>query len=939
MSNDITIKKLLSLINLDDFVSIDIETTGLDIENDEIIEISACRFKNGVFFDEFTTLINPKLSIPKNISSLTSITNDMVKNAPFIDDVISDLMLFVDKSPLVAHNINFDYNFIIKYLPLSNNNFTNAYLYDTLSLSRSFLYFYDNFSLGSICNYYKINIENAHRAGSDSLATGKLFINLIKEVASLPLSLIQKINTLTNKIKINNYKLYYDIIKVSVSLNKLNGLFKLESNYFTPNNIYEKKGGVNSEIDNHPVKYFDGGGPLELSWKGYEKRMSQIEFVKDSHRAFSESSILIAEAGTGMGKSLAYIASGFFSSKKNKSPMVISTYTKNLQDQLFNNDIPKFASCIDKEITAVIYKGRNNYICKSRMETLINSHIQLLQKEEINELITLIVWEWFTITGDINECGGFNISRNNRLWALIMSENGYCSPRICKKYEGCYLERVRKKLLISDIIIINHFLFANELMSDGSFLPENFVYVIDEAHQFSKVVRDQLEKKINFNSFSDLFNFFDSKNNNWSKNFIDRYSGLSKYCNEMFLKSSILKATIKNFFDSYYNNKCDFVNNSDYIVNKVPFSNLEDEFINTDPNPYEVNNMILDFNKSLNDISTIINDKKDEIANSFLLEFHICEKKIADIIEIFKMVIKKDDTVVKWSTFTKSNHKNLTTLSIAPLSVKNFIYDNLISNYDSGIFCSATLMVNNDFRYFKDKVGLDLAVIEKNIIEKSYQSPFHYTDQARLFLFQKKIDVNDSLFIEEIGSQIIDICKNLNRRMLVLCTSFKQIRALKNYIGPKININKYKLLLQEPGVSKNVLISNYLDYSKSILVGTSSFWEGVDFPGDKVEILFIVKTPFDNPYDPIIQAQIRDYHNRGFDAFSEFQIPEAAMRFRQGFGRLIRDVKDIGICIIADTRLYYRSYGNIIMDSLPIDAIPYHSIDKILSESQKLFRT
>jgi Rad3-related DNA helicase len=173
--------------------------------------------------------------------------------------------------------------------------------------------------------------------------------------------------------------------------------------------------------------------------------------------------------------------------------------------------------------------------------------------------------------------------------------------------------------------------------------------------------------------------------------------------------------------------------------------------------------------------------------------------------------------------------------------------------------------------------------------------------------------------------------------MLVLCTSFKQILALKNYIEPKLRDDDCKLFVQAPGISRNVLVKSYCENPHSILIGTSSFWEGVDFPGDKVEILYIVKTPFDNPFDPLIQAQIEDYKQRGDDPFLQFQIPEAAMRFRQGFGRLIRNMDDTGICVVGDTRLYKRSYGQTILGSLPVDPIPYQTVDTLLLESQKFF--
>ena len=191
--------------------------------------------------------------------------------------------------------------------------------------------------------------------------------------------------------------------------------------------------------------------------------------------------------------------------------------------------------------------------------------------------------------------------------------------------------------------------------------------------------------------------------------------------------------------------------------------------------------------------------------------------------------------------------------------------------------------------------------------------------------------------MQDIASQIDKISEELKRRMLVLCTSYKQTFALKQFLEKKFKQSDRKLFVQSPGISRNVLVRSYLENPNSILIGTSSFWEGVDFPGDKVEILFIVKTPFDNPFDPLIRAQIDDYTQRGDDAFVQFQIPEAAMRFRQGFGRLIRNMNDTGICIVGDTRLYKRSYGKTILGSLPVDPIPYQHLGVLISESRKFF--
>ena len=937
MSNEHTLKDLLPLLELDDFISFDLETTGLNPDKDKITEIAACRFINGEFTEEFTTLINPGIPIPKNITALTGITNKMVEDAPSINDALPDFMKFIGSTPLVAQNINFDYNFINKNLQGSNSPFSEIPLYDTLSLARGFIYFYNSFSLGSLCDYYGIKIENAHRASADALCTGKLFVYLLQEALSKPLTLIQRIENLFSNSEVYNSKLFTNIIKASVRLNSIDGLMSSPVEHNISDNTFEFTGSSNITIPESPKEWFAEGGAVSVNWSGYEKRSSQTELINDTYEAFTEGQILAAEAGTGLGKSLAYLASGFLAAKQKQTALVVSTYTKNLQNQLFTGDIPKLSKAIDQNLSAVIYKGRYNYICRTRLERLLANHNHLMKPHEYENLLPLMVWEWETKSGDINECNGFQLNRQKRIWSLVRSERGYCSSKRCKKYDGCFLGKVRVKVDGADIIIINHSLFANELMRDNSCLPSDFIYVIDEAHHFATVTRDQLVTQIGSKSFDDVFNIFNKGKDNWKKNALKKFPEIFKLYNSLTTDSKIIQKEIQAFFNSYYDNKRDEINRSDYHINKLLYRNSQEEFIDTEPTPWEVLTELNRFAKDIQKFNALLQENKEDIPGSISIEFTAIDSILKEGLESFSAALDIQSELVQWSSFIQSDYQNLTTLNSAPLKVSSFINDNLLSKYPGGVFCSATLMVNDDFRYFSEKVGLDLAVINHHVKEKIYHSPFHYNDQVKLFVFKGSINVNDPLFMNEIGSQIERIFTSLKRRMLVLCTSFKQTLAIKQYLEPKLKGSDYKVFAQAPGLSRNVLVRSYLEHSHSILIGTSSFWEGVDFPGDKVEILYIVKTPFDNPFDPLIQAQIEDYKQRGDDAFLQYQVPEAAMRFRQGFGRLIRNMNDTGICIVGDTRLYKRGYGQTILGSLPVDPIPYYTVDSLLLESQKFF--
>ena len=383
MSNEYSLKDLLPFLELDEYISFDLETTGLNPEKDKITEIAASRFVNGEFTEEFTTLINPEIPIPKNISALTGITNKMVENSPIINDVLPDLIKFIGSTPLVAQNINFDYSFINNNLSTTDSPLSENPLYDTLSLARGFIYFHNSFSLGSLCDYYGIKIENAHRAGCDALCTGKLFSYLIQEVLSKPLTLIQRVDNLFGNARVFNSNLFKNIIKTSVRLNKIDGLMPAPMGNNLSDNFYEFSGSNNTRVPEYPEKWFAKGGAISENWNGFENRFSQTELIKDTFETFIKGHILTAEAGTGLGKSLAYLSSGYLAAKQKQTSLVVSTYTKNLQSQLFSEDIPKLSKAIDQNLNAVIYKGRYNYICRTRLERLLANHNHLIKPQAL----------------------------------------------------------------------------------------------------------------------------------------------------------------------------------------------------------------------------------------------------------------------------------------------------------------------------------------------------------------------------------------------------------------------------------------------------------------------------------------------------------------------------------------------------------------------------
>jgi len=927
---------LLSDLNLDEFIALDLETTGLDTKNDNIIEISACRFINGKFIEDYSTLVNPQINIPNNIIEITGITNEMVLDAPSIDKVLPEILNFIDKLPIIGHNITFDYNFL--YNSCKNNciHFPEIFLYDTYSLARLLLYYNTNFSLIALCNYFDIALEEAHRAKSDSISTGKLFNCLIQELLSKPLELIQCLEKI-NKVSgiAYNKDLFTNIVKVSIKNNEINGLLNSTSLYKNkPNYLGFNSGNKNIKLPDSPIDWFALGGDISSQWKYYEERKGQMEFVNDAYSAFIENFILVAEAGTGLGKSLAYLASGFFASKQssNGRPLVVSTNTKNLQEQIFQKDIPSLAKVLDGDIKAVIYKGQKNYICKTRFFNLIENLNDTLNSYEYEAIMILAVWEWETYSGDINECNSFPTKKYTRIWSLVSSETGYCSSKKCYKFEGCYIGQIRNKINDSDIIIVNHSLFANELIRDNSYLPSKFNYVIDEAHNFSNSIREQLIQDFGVNSLSNVFNFFSYRKNDWKIEYLKRKLELDKSFFKIQSEVELLKNKLVNFFNSYFNYRTKNLEKK-FPVHKHLYENSEEEFFDMYLKPEDLILNLKMIQDEVKQLGVLFEKHKLTIPDSLFYEYEIVEKELEVGITNFQAALDRNSTKILWSSFIFSDFSTVM-LNSAPLKVNEFINENLLSRYPHGIFCSATLAIDDDFSYFNDNVGINIASLSKDVKDKIYLSPFYYNDQVKLFVFNNSVDIRGDSFFKIIAGHIGKISQSLNKRILVLCTSYQQIKLLEMHLERHTDTN---LIVQKLGYSKQMLIDEYLKYSKSILIGTSSFWEGVDFPGDKVEILFIIKIPFSSPEDPLVRAQIKDIESYGANPFLSFQVPEATIKLRQGFGRLIRKVTDSGICIITDNRLYGRKYGKMILDALPLEAIPYKHIDTVIQESKKFF--
>ncbi|MCH7859667.1 MAG: hypothetical protein IID14_08220, partial [Candidatus Marinimicrobia bacterium] len=485
--------QFLPLLKLDDFVVIDFETTGLDPNTCQIIEAAAVRFQMGEAVGEFQQLVNPGEPIPREVVDLTNITDDMVADQPTIEQVGQELLDFIGDSPLVAQNISFDLAFLNNICRILGRTepITNL-LYDTLPLGRTFLYHHNGFSLAALCEFYGIGHQHAHRAYHDALNTGHLFIKLVEEAASYPLPIIQALLSVQDHVTIPNKSLYQQIVQTMSATGQIKGLTRSTVERPVPRAIFERDGDGPNYVPVTPGDYFGENGRLASRWDGFESRPVQVEFAEAVATTFEEGNILIAEAGTGLGKSMAYLLPAVNHACRHDRPVVISCHTKHLQDQLFTQEIPRLVEALDAPVKAVMLKGRGNYLCRTRLEFVLTNAHRLLGPDDCEKILPIIIWEQFTQTGDIDECPGFLSMWNARLWRLLNSERGFCLGNSCSRYNGCFLGPIRRAAKQASLIVVNHALLLADAADDVGLLPDDYRLVLDEAHNLQRVATDQL---------------------------------------------------------------------------------------------------------------------------------------------------------------------------------------------------------------------------------------------------------------------------------------------------------------------------------------------------------------------------------------------------------------------------------------------------------------
>ncbi len=974
-------EELLRHLGLGTFVVVDLETTGLDPEKDRIIEIGAIKFVDGKESEVFEQLVNPGIPIPNFITRLTGITEDDVKDKPLIDDVFPHFLQFLGKAAIVGQQVNFDASFLEYQFRRTKGDYerwadtTQRFKYvtnlriDTLFIARIFMPFLDSFKLALLAKEFDYDLTRAHRAVDDARATGHVFLELLDRALAADNQILTNIINLLYPTSRRAKSFFVPILKFKQMKNiRTTGKGLVDDAYYAQSYY-----NVIGEGDYKPVfveeaepeleqvepeiidDYFNPEGRLAKVIENYELRPPQIEMAHEVLKGFNERSYVIAEAGTGTGKSMAYLVPAIEWALKNRHAgqrIVVSTNTKNLQEQLFFKDIPMLYATAEKKFKAVLLKGRYNYLCLEKWHTVMMDMNQRLSQDERVRILPLVYWVEQTRTGDIVENAGFQLERNIGLWEKLTAEPSYCPGKSCKYYEQCFLMKAREQARKADLVVVNHALLFADLATGRSTLNDYELLILDEAHNIEKTAADYLGTRVNFWSFRNLYHrLYDEepkrtgsvlqldyrlstgKINPEIKAKIDRPAQKVKISSLNFKEKTLI------FFNSFsqqlrsqYGTRMS--PNTDeskirYHKNFKYFRLLEDE----------INSLNQALNKLINDLSALVDALNELDFNTFKMQSQITREiralldRAKELKEQFNFCVAGDQkNYVYWLNLPKNERSNDVAMYAVPLNISELLNKVLYPNIETLVFTSATLAVNNSFDYFKSRVGLETLPDKKEVLAKVFDSPFNYDEQLLLTVADFLPDPRSDKYPEAVQDLILKLHREQRRGMLVLFTNYSMLNMMYAALKPHFDAENILLLAQGKSGSRTNILHQFKENRDSILFGTDSFWEGIDVPGDALELLFIPKLPFDVPSEPVIAARMEEIKKHGRNPFMDYSLPEAVIKFRQGFGRLIRHKNDFGAVIIGDNRVSRMRYGRHFLDSI-------FGTKKIAFKEEELFET
>ncbi len=624
--------------------------------------------------------------------------------------------------------------------------------------------------------------------------------------------------------------------------------------------------------------------------RNFEFRPQQQEMAVAIARVLEEERHLAVEAGTGVGKSLAYLVPATLFAVEQKKKAIISTQTINLQEQLIHKDIPILKKILPFEFEAALMKGRQNYVCPRRLERALQQSTELFTSTEQGELLRLAEWARTTTDGSLSD---LPIEPDAKVWTQVCSEAHICTAKSCGPNPRCFFQQARKRLIAADVVVMNHTLLfmllghpaEQEEREEGYLFPNDFL-IFDEAHTLEQVASRQIGVGISqYGLRSTIQRLYNARTKKGLFTVTRDAAGVT-------LAASLAEETDR--FFAAVEERSNFKKGREYRVREAEM--VEDR----------ITGRLTSLQAR---IGEVVRKTEDEFLKTELQELGRRIGEAREGIGIFLQ--QSEEEYVYWIERTGKAQQNLT-LNAAPIDVAPVLRRMLFRDGCSSIMTSATLAVGRaDLAYFRRRIGAD------EVEALRLGSPFDFQKQMKLYVVRKMPDPRAEGYSEALAEWIARFVEQSAGRAFVLFTSYRSMQETAAEMEDFFESQNLNLLVQGKGAPRSRLLEEFKTTPRSVLFGTDSFWMGVDVPGDALSNVIITRLPFAVPDHPLIEAKLELIQARGGDAFTEYSLPEAILKFRQGVGRLIRTKSDSGIVVILDNRIVTKTYGRAFLKALP----------------------
>ncbi|MGC6767053.1 helicase C-terminal domain-containing protein [Enterococcus sp. LJL51] len=893
------------------YAVVDIETTGTDPTVDRIIQFGCVLIDDGKIVSRFSTDVNPGHRISQQIQHLTGITNKQVRSAPYFEDIALTIHHLLADTVFVAHNIYFDYSFLNRELQRCGAPKLTIPGVDTVELSQIFFPTEKSFRLSDLSEQFGLVHENPHQADSDAQVTAELFLLIEKKIKELPLLTLQSILDLSQQLGMETgsyiQRLYDEQKEAPKQLREewqaVAGLvLKRKKAVYFESPVYE--------TDSYPAAKKQ---KEKLFGNQLVYRKEQSRMMNDVYKHFTAGAEknLFIEAATGVGKTFGYLFPvSYFATPEN--PVIISTVSIMLQNQLLEKDIDFTNRFCERKLQATVLKSHRHYIDLQRFRETLKNPIE--QKQYAIYQMRVLVWLLETETGDLDELQLINF--NHIFWRDVIHRGIELLKKDEQLYKEDFVRFLYEKAKHSNVLIVNHAFLMQESFRAKPLLPKSACLIIDEAHHLPDIIKRVALQKISFYPFKKHIIQAGEEGQLFEQTALtlEKLPDEKRY---LHIYQQTLKNLVEDFQDFFFE-----MAQLLQIEKKNSYQEIAVQKQLFDQLSLEGEKLIRKIEICLKDLTAI--QKKIQTAIEGQLErFAVSERMIlSSLFQLFSEVTEITDCfgifVNDWSPHWLKEYRldknGSITMAVNDLSAGISKKAGWYPNYEHILYTGGTLVFGRNRSYIPEKLGLEDYTV------KVLPNPYDYEHSARLFVPKAPLDIQQTSsedLAEYISSTVKKLAAQEDRPMLVLFTSHEVLRHTYSRLHMPLLNEGREVLAQGISGTREKLLKRFYHSKNSILLGADSFWEGVDLPGDSLQLLIVTRLPFDNPKRAFVKAEYNYLESQGVNPFTEEALPKASMRLRQALGRLIRSEKDTGILLVLDRRLVNTKYGKRILKALP----------------------